>query len=115
LIWNKEQLPHQWKESLVQPIHGKGDKFDYKNYRGISLPSTSYKILSNIINSRLTPYADEITGEDQCEFQCNRLMNDQIFCIQQILEKKWDSVKRKLLCNILTEFGIPRKQTGIIS
>jgi hypothetical protein len=26
LIWNKEELPHQWKESIVVPIHKKGDK-----------------------------------------------------------------------------------------
>jgi hypothetical protein len=24
LIWNKEELPHQWKESVVVPIHKKG-------------------------------------------------------------------------------------------
>jgi hypothetical protein len=27
-IWNKEELPHQWKESIVVPIHKKGDKTD---------------------------------------------------------------------------------------
>jgi hypothetical protein len=63
LIWNKEELPHQWKESIVVPIHKKGDKTDCSNYRGISLLSTSYKILSNILLSRLIPYADEIIGE----------------------------------------------------
>jgi hypothetical protein len=31
LIWNKE-LPHQWKESVVVPIHKKGDKTDCSNY-----------------------------------------------------------------------------------
>jgi hypothetical protein len=36
LIWNKEELPHQWKESIV-PIHKKGDKTDCSNYRGIML------------------------------------------------------------------------------
>jgi hypothetical protein len=32
LIWNKEELPHQWKESNVIPIHTKGDKTDCSNY-----------------------------------------------------------------------------------
>jgi hypothetical protein len=35
IIWNKEKLPHQWKESIVVPIHKKGDKTDCINYRGI--------------------------------------------------------------------------------
>jgi hypothetical protein len=87
LIWNKEELPHQWKESIVVPIHKKADKSDCINYRGISLLSTSYKILSNILLSRLTPYADEIIWDHQCGFQCNRSTTDQIFCIWQILEK----------------------------
>jgi hypothetical protein len=37
LIWSKEELPHQWKESIVVPIHKKADKTDCSNYRGISL------------------------------------------------------------------------------
>jgi hypothetical protein len=52
-------LPHQWKESIVVPIHKKNDETDCSNYRGISLLSTSYKIVSNILLSRLIPYADE--------------------------------------------------------
>jgi hypothetical protein len=32
LIWNKEELPHQWKESVVVPIHKKSDKTDCSNY-----------------------------------------------------------------------------------
>jgi hypothetical protein len=63
LIWNKEELPHQWKESIVVPIHKKGDKTDCSYYRGISLLSTSYKILSNFLLARLNPYAYEIIGD----------------------------------------------------
>jgi hypothetical protein len=63
LISNKEELPYQWKESIVVPIHKKGEKTDCSNYQGISLLSTSYKILSNILLSKITPYADEITGD----------------------------------------------------
>jgi hypothetical protein len=71
LIRNKEELPHQWKESIVVPIHKKGDKTDCNNYRGMSLLSTSNKILSNILPSRLIPYADEINGDHQCGFRRN--------------------------------------------
>jgi hypothetical protein len=122
-IWNKEELPEQWKEPITVPIYKKGDKTDCSNYRGISLLSTLYKILSNILLSRLTPYVDEIIGDHQCGFRCNRLTTDQIFCIRQILEKKWeyngtvhqlfidfsktyDSVRKEVLHKILIEFGI---------
>jgi hypothetical protein len=32
LIWNQEELSHQWKESVVVPIHEKGDKIDCSNF-----------------------------------------------------------------------------------
>jgi hypothetical protein len=63
LIWNEEELPQQWEESVVVYIHKRGDKTDCSNYRGISLQSTSYKILPNILLSWLTPYAYEIIGD----------------------------------------------------
>jgi hypothetical protein len=90
LIWNKEELPHHWKESIVVPIHKKGDKTDCCNYRGILVLSTSCKILSNILLARLTPYADEMIGDHQCGFWRNRSKTDQNFYIRQILEKKWE-------------------------
>ena len=49
-----------------------------------------YKILSNFLLSRLTPYAEEIIGDHQCVFQCNGSATDHIFCIHEILEKKWE-------------------------
>jgi hypothetical protein len=36
-IWNKENLPQQWKESITVPVYKKSDKTDCSNYRGISL------------------------------------------------------------------------------
>jgi hypothetical protein len=67
-IWNKEELPEEWKDSVIVPVYKKGDKRDCSNYQGISLLSTTYKILSNILSSRLTPYAEEIIGYHQCGF-----------------------------------------------
>jgi len=70
------------------PIYKKADKTDCSNYRGLSLLSATYKILSNILLSRLTPNAKEINGDCQCGFGCNRSTADHILCIRQILQKK---------------------------
>ena len=127
----KEKLPEVSKESIIVPTHKKGDKTDCSNYRGISLLPTTYKILSNILLSRLILYAKEIIGDHQCGFRRNRSTIDHIFCIRQILEKKWeysepvhqlfidfkkayDSFRREVLYKILIEFGIPRKLVRLI-
>jgi hypothetical protein len=85
--------------------------------------------LYNILLSRLIPYAEEIIGDHQCEFRRNRSTTDHIFCIRQILEKKWeyneavhqlfigfkkayDSVRREALYNIRFELGISRNRLG---
>src|SRR5215468_9471518 len=87
--------------------------------------------MSNILLSRLIPYAEEIIGDHQRGFRRNRSTTDHIFCILQILEKKWeysesvhqlfidvkkayDSVRREALYNILIEFGIPKKLVKLI-
>jgi hypothetical protein len=44
-VWTKEELPDQWKESIIVPVHKKGDKTECNNYNGISLLSTSCKML----------------------------------------------------------------------
>jgi hypothetical protein len=36
-VWNKEELPDQWKESIIVAFFKKGAKTDCKNYHGISL------------------------------------------------------------------------------
>jgi sorting nexin-29 len=110
-------LPQQWKESIIVPIYKKGDKNYCNNYRDVSLLSTAYKILYNILLAGLTRYVKEIIGNHQCGFRRNRSTMDQIFYTWQILEKKWeynmtvyqlfidfkkayDPIKREVLYNI---------------
>jgi hypothetical protein len=57
-IWDKEELPDQWKESIILPIHKMRYKTDCNKYREISLLSTSHKMLLNILLSRLSPYVN---------------------------------------------------------
>jgi len=44
-------------ESIIVPIYEKGDKTNRNNYRSMSLMSTTYKMLSKILPSRLNSYA----------------------------------------------------------
>ena len=65
-IWNKDKLPQGWKELIIGPIYKKVDKTYCSNYTGISPLSNTFKMLSNILLSRLTPYREEIIGDHQC-------------------------------------------------
>jgi hypothetical protein len=104
---------------------------DCSNYREMSLLSTSYRILSNILLSRLSSYIDEIIGDHQCGILRNRSTTNTIFCILQILQNIWeynetvhqlfvdfkkayDSVRREVLYTILIEFGVPVKLVRLI-
>jgi len=45
--WEKEEVPSEWKKSVIVPIHRKQDKLDCTNYRGISLLCHSAKVFSS--------------------------------------------------------------------
>jgi len=87
-VWKKEDMS-EWKKSITVPIYKKGDKTDCNKYRGISLLSTKYKILSNIMLSMSTPYKEEIIMYHQCGFRRNSSTTDHI-CICQIRREKME-------------------------
>jgi hypothetical protein len=95
-IWNKEELPEEWKESVIVSTYKKGDKRDCSNYRGIPLLPTTYKVLSKIPLSRLTPYAEEIVVGHPYVFRRNSSTTDHTFCFRQILEKSVSTVKKSI-------------------
>jgi hypothetical protein len=61
-IWNKEEVPQPWKESIISPIYKKSDNTGCCKYRGLSLLPATYKMLYNIPLSVLSPYSDNTVG-----------------------------------------------------
>lgn len=132
LCWNQEQIPEEWKISLITPIHKKNDSLNCNNYRGIALLNITYKILSLILLKRIHPLSEDLINEYQYGFRTGRSTVDQIFTLRQICEKAWeynkkahilfidfikayDSIHRKTLLNILKEFHFPQKLINLIS
>jgi hypothetical protein len=91
-ICNKEYLPDQWKESITVPVHNTGDKTDRNNYRQISLLSTSYKMISNILFHRST--TDQIL-EKKWEY------NETVHQLFIGFKKAYDSMRKAVLYDIL--------------
>ena len=111
-IWNKEETFEEWKESITLPPYKEGDKTECSNYKYFS---TTYKILSNILLSMSTPYAEEIIGDYQCGFRRNRSTTDYIFCIRHILEKNRNAIKQ-LFVNLKNAYdSIEREVLYILS
>jgi hypothetical protein len=45
LIWEEENIPEEWKEIIIVPIHKRGDRDRCENYREIAMGNAAYKIL----------------------------------------------------------------------
>jgi len=90
-IWREEKMPTDWTKNIIVPKYkNRGDKLQCKNYRGISLLCTVYKILTTVINNRLIKYTDSIIGEYQAGFRTGKSTTDQIFTVNNLLEKAWE-------------------------
>jgi hypothetical protein len=96
-VWNKEELPNQWKESIIVPVYEKSDITDCSNYHAVSLLSASYRILSNNLLLWLSAYINKIIRDHQCGFQHNRPTIEQIFLYSSDTGEKNGSTIRQYI------------------
>ena len=130
-VWEKEELPSELRDALIVTIFKKGDKADCGNYRGISLLSTTGKVLARVLANRLLPLSEEVLPESQCGFRPSRGTADMIFTARQLQEKcrehkqplymafidltkAFDTVDRQALWSILLRYGCPDKYVRIL-
>jgi len=96
-VWEKEELPAEWKRSIIIPIHKKG-RLECVNYRRISLTCHSSKIFTSIILQRIKKRTEEMLSEAQAGFRDHRSTIDQIFTLRQIAEKYEEYGKELYVC-----------------
>lgn len=119
-------FPDLWSESIITPLHKKGDKLDVNNYRGIMISSCVGKIFLKILTKRI----DQLMKNNkkwclnQCGFKEDHRTEDSLFILQTVFKsyvenrneklyiafvdfsKFFDKINRKYLMYKLLKYGI---------
>ena len=78
-IWINEEIPKEWLQGIICPLHKKGDQLECANYRGITQLNQTYKVLYNILYTRLLPLVESKFGNYQAGFCPRKLTLNHIF------------------------------------
>ena len=130
-IWEKEEVPVDWKEGYLIKLPKKGDLSNCANYRGITLLSVPGKVFNRILLERMKSAVDPLLRDQQAGFRQNRSCVDQIATLRIIVEqslewnsplyvnfvdyeKAFDSVDRETLWKLLRHYGVPTKLVNLI-
>ena len=127
-IFDTGVYPSAWTSAIIAPLHKNGDIDNPDNYRGVSLLRVAGKVFAQILNERLTQWADDNGKlvEEQGGFRAGYSTTDMFVLyaiIQRYLVKKsgkvyvcfvdfkkaFDTVNRGVLWNVLRKLGIGGK------
>lgn len=118
-------FPTEWRAGMITPLYKKGDKEESKNYSGITLMDTGYKIYAEIIREKMEKIleGEEKLDETEMWFRKGRGTADAMLIMNKSVEvqlkKKggkvyaffadmrtaFDKVKRKKICEMMKGLG----------
>lgn len=85
---NGEDIREDWKTAYITSIYKKGNKLNCNNYHGISVTSTISRVYGRIIRDIIEEEYKNFEEEEQSGFWAGRSCTDNVFCLNQIVEKK---------------------------
>ena len=93
-----------WNNSVITPLHKKGDIYNPDNYRAIAVCSCIGKLLSSMLLDRLIIHRSTNSPDppNQCGFTKGSQCNDHIFTLHTILEK-YKRVKKKKVYTVFID------------
>ena len=130
-VWRTRQVPQEWKDAILVPLHKKKDKKICDNYCGVALLSVPGKVLALILLERLQTIMEPQLLKAQCGFRKGCGTGDQIWVVRQVVErakeyhtpvcmsfvdltKAYKSVNRQALIAILKKYRVPQGLTDNI-
>jgi exonuclease III len=105
-IFNSREWPEEWTQSDIKMLHKKGNVDNPENYRPIALENSSFKLLTSILNARLTKWAEKnkIIPEFQNGFRSGRGCVDNIFVINSLIELTINQKQNNAIFAIFIDF-----------
>ena len=132
-VWNRGEVPQQWKDATIKVVHKKSDHSNCNNCWRISRLSHAGKVLLQIVANRLSNYCEAhgILPDEQCGFRPELSTIDMLFVVHRLQElarrrriplymcfidfqKAYDSVDRELLWKVLARTGVPEEMIAVI-
>ncbi|XP_071572354.1 uncharacterized protein [Temnothorax nylanderi] len=125
-VWRGEGWPEQWKEGEIIPLVKKGEGREVKDYRGITIMSSMYKIYTAILAERIREEVEmkKLIPDNQAGFRKGMGTMDQIFALNYLVNRQigkekgkmtvffvdlkaaFDSVDKRVLIKTMRERGV---------
>ena len=88
-------IPDEWKVAVIRPIFKKGSKSDPKNYRPISLLSSTSKVFEKLLHNQMINYLDKqcYINPSQHGFRQGFSTNTAVSSLTDFIFKSFDSKK----------------------
>ena len=86
-VWREGCVPQAWRDVELVPIPKKGDLSSCDNWRGIALLDVSGKVVGRLVQNCLQDLAESELSDPQCGFRQGQSCTDQIFSVNQLIEK----------------------------
>ena len=130
-VWEKGEIPDEWRAGVVVPVFKKGDPRKVENYRGITLMVVAAKVLEKVILRRVRMDREKRCRETQAGFRAGRSCGEQVFVVRRLLEERaewglpvvavaldfasaYDTVDREALFAVLEAEGMGRATLAVV-
>lgn len=127
----QSKLSREWRVAHIVSIFKKGNRNDPACYRGLSINSSVSRLFGKVLQGRLRDSIGDKISEDQSGFTPGKSCTDNLFVLQQVMEKKiavdqevhlafidlekaYDSIPRSKIWEVLNILEVDRPLLKII-
>lgn len=96
-VWKGEEWPKEWEEGIIMPIVKKGRGDETRDYRGVTLIPSLYKIYTAVLGERLKVEMEKkrVLSKNQAGFRKRIGTVDQINALNYLINKQFGKKEEK--------------------